>query len=238
MADPVAAIAGLPSSALWAVPLTVPGGSTWQQALASLRSALNAERGLREALDAMFAGVGWQTAIGSMSTIERTPTGARLTMRHPGTEPGQREWDVDLDIDESGTLWFSAANVGLPDRNYNGIIYTGVFIDAVAIYVLEVLTFATVLSRELNYASAWDVGLALTNLQGSRPIAAVDTPRATTVGAFGNGYEVARYFRSTRADVSELARESGVVLERLVGQLARAMYADGYLKPLTNARQS
>lgn len=65
-----------------------------------------------------------------------------------------------------------------------------------AVHILEILTFASKLSDELRYASAWDVGIAVTNLHESRPIASFASPRATTVGVFGNGYEAARYIRT------------------------------------------
>ena len=154
----------------------------------------------------MFPGAGWQTSIGAMTNVERTATGARLTMRTPGTPAGNSEWDVDLDVEESGTLLFLAGKVGLPDRNFNGILHIGLCLDAVAVHILEVLTFAAKLSDELGYASAWDVGIAITNLHESRPIASFASPRATSAGLFANGYEAARYERATRADVAELMR--------------------------------
>jgi hypothetical protein len=215
------------------LPLT--SGPAWQQTLAGLRSAVNGDEILRRALDAMFPRTGWQTTLGRMSTAERTASGARLTLRSPGVAPGNSEWDVDLDVDESGTLWFFAAEIGLADRSLNGMTYTGIFIDAISVYILAFLTFATLLSDEVHYASSWDVGIGLTNLHGCRPIAAVGTQRATTVGAFGSGYEAARYVRTGRADVAELSRRPGAVLERLIGQLARAMLCEGYLRPLTDA---
>lgn len=43
-----------------------------------------------------------------MNNVERTSTGTRLTMRHPGTPPASSEWDVNLDIEEGGSLLFFA----------------------------------------------------------------------------------------------------------------------------------
>ena len=216
------------------LPLT--NGPTSQQQLAELRNNSATDGVLRQALDLMFPGANWPPSIRAMTNVERTATGARLTMRHPGTPAGNKEWDVDLDIEENGTLLFFSGKMGLPDRNFNGIIYVGLCLDAVAVLVLEALTFATKLSAKLGYASAWDIGIAVTNLHDARPVPSYASRRATTEGLYGNGYEPARYVSTARADVAELTRQPGPVLDRLIGQLARAMYSEEYLKPLTNAR--
>jgi hypothetical protein len=157
--------------------LPITSGEDSQQKLAELRTAVATDDVLRQALDRMFPRANWQTSIRAMSNVERTAAGARLSVRHPGTPPGNNEWDVDIDIEENGNLLFFAGKVGLPDRNFNGIIHVGLFLDAVAVHILEILIFVLKLSDELHYASAWDIGIAVTNLHGSRPIASFASPR-------------------------------------------------------------
>jgi hypothetical protein len=213
----------------------IVGGADWMQNLSQLRESVRDDGGLRAALNRMFPNVGYEVGLAYMTHAAKTPHGARLTMREPQTPLGTREWDVDLDVDESGKIWFSAAVMGIPDRTFNSVQYTGLAIDGVAVSVLQVLIFAAKLSDEIGYASLWDFGVALTNTRGTRPVPTVSTARATTVGAFGGAYEADQYTETTRASIEELRRRPGVVLDRVIGLLVRATHSEGYIKPLTDA---
>jgi hypothetical protein len=207
----------------------------WEQRLDDLRQAVAADVAFRAALDRMFPGRAYQSVVPRMRNVLKTPAGARMTLRKPQTPMGMQEWDIDLDISEWGLVSLWCAMISLGDSSYNGITYTGILIDHVAMLVHEFLVTTAALSGKLRYGSSWDLGLGMTRLFGTRPIVNVSTVRTTTVGAFSPAYEAENLIQTTRADVVELEKQPGVVAERLLGLFARATSTENFLAPLLSA---
>ncbi|HJQ00847.1 MAG TPA: RNA-binding domain-containing protein [Jatrophihabitans sp.] len=210
----------------------------WEQRLDELRQAVASDVAFRSALDRMFPGMAYPSVVPQMRNVLKTPAGARMTLREPQTPIGSREWDVDLDIGERGLVSLWCAMISLADRSFNGITSTGILIDYVAMLVHEFLVTVALLSDRLRYRSSWDLGLGMTRLFGTRPIASVSTLRATTVGAVSPAYEARELLQTTRADVIELEKQPGMVAERLLGLFARATSTENFLAPLLSAPPS
>jgi hypothetical protein len=120
--------------------------------------------------------------------------------------------------------------IGALDQDFNGIKYTGVYIDSMVVALMELLTAIKLLS-EVGYNSSWDFALALTNLHDSRTIKASIPDRLFGYG-FGPGFEATSYKRSTRADYAELVRAPAVVLERLIGLYLRGTHNDDFIQSM------
>ncbi len=208
----------------------VPG---WESNLRELRMRAAADVNVRAALKRLYGSTA-DPYLGRLQNQERTPTGARLTARSPGSDLASSAdfWNLDLDLDESGTARLFSGKVGEPNRSFNGIIFAGLYIDMVAAMVRELLTYVRLISEETGHLAGWDVGVALTNLEGARAISNSQTARSTTLGMLGNGYEAAEYLGTARASSRELNAAPAMVAERLVGLLARSLDAESHLEPL------
>lgn len=211
--------------------VALPG---WEMRLIELKRVVAADPVMVDALCRVY-GTSADTWLSSLHYTERTSAGARLTAREPTTPASTKPdwWQLDLDIDETGTLWLFAGKVGEPDRSFNGITYAGLYVDAVASITRELLIWARTISDAVGHVAGWDFAVTVSNLQGTRAISnAMTHHRAITLGSLGNAYEAADFTGTARASSAELEQNPAVVADRLVGLLARGLRAEDYLAPL------
>jgi hypothetical protein len=210
----------------------IVGNRDWQGRLEALRVAVCNDATLNDALREQFAKAGgWSGNFSYVRKFDKTASGARIGSTHKLLTPQNFEWSVDFDIDELGTAWFSMGAIGALDQDFNGIKYTGVYIDSMVVAVMELLTAIKLLSEAVGYSSSWDFALALTNLHDSRTIKA-SIPDRLFGYSFGPGFEAGSYKQSTRADYAELARAPAVVLERLIGLYLRSTHNEDFIQSM------
>ncbi len=213
------------------------GDQGWEQRLNTLRRRVTSDPATLEALGRLYMTSSVDGPLGGLAHQEKTSTGARLTARQPGSpaEATPEWWNVDLDIDESGLVWLFAGKIGEANQNFNGVGFTGVYLDVVASMVRGLLSWTVLLSEATGHATSWDIGVTVSNLFGARALPNARTPRTATLGLIGNPYDAREYTGTARASLAELMKNPGAVTQRLLGLLARGMHADAYLAPLLTA---
>lgn len=210
----------------------IVGGQDWHGNLERIRVAICNDVVTNEALRAQFAEVGgWNGNFSYMRHLVKTATGGRIAADAHYLTRHAQPWSMDLDIDEAGTVAYSQAAVGAIDQDFNGIKYTAVFVDALAVAVTEFLGAVRLLSEDVGYISAWDFAVAMTNLHDSRTSKSFMPSRMMGYGLH-QGYDAPSYRQSARADCLELARRPGAVFERLVGLYLRGTQDDASFRPL------
>jgi hypothetical protein len=141
---------------------------------------------------------------------------SRLHSLQPGTS---EDWYTDLEITEDGEIRFLHASVGRP-WSINGLEYPALFLDIAGIAVREILAIALHLSDRAGHIARWELGVAVTGIEGARP-RSTDPHRHDSY--YPLGYPSAAYRKGTQANVLELGNAPGAMAERLLGRLYRAL---------------
>jgi hypothetical protein len=213
----------------------IVGAHEWHGHLEEVRVAICNDVPTNHALRAQFAqSGGWRGNFSYTRRLDKTATGGRI-----GADPNYlpqhaQAWSVELDIDEAGTVAYSQAAIGAIDLDFNGIKYTAVYVDAVAVALVELLGAVRLLSERVGYVSEWDFAVTMTNLQDSRTRKSF-TPGRVMGNSLEPGYDAASYRQSARANCLELARKPGAVFERLIGLYLRGTQDDTDFRPLMDA---
>lgn len=196
------------------------GEAQWREQLRALMRDIGLDESLRALRTRMFPGQPAGTFLAGLMQLGKSERGAALSNRPlPITAPGgDGRYATTLEISEDGELRFLHIGAGEPGQ-FNGIQYTGLYPEAVALIVRDMLALAHKISERTGHTAMWEIGLAVTGISGARAIAS--NPRVFI--AAPQGYPGSAYQRTTRATVLELERGPGAVAARLAGLLYRTL---------------
>jgi hypothetical protein len=194
------------------------GDAEWRGQLRALVHGIGLDESLRAVRTRMFPGQPADTFLGGLRQLGKNERGAVLSnMRLPGLG-GDGRHATTLEISEDGELRFLHVGAGEP-REFNGIQYTGLYLEAVALIVRDMLALARKVSEHSGHAAMWELGLAVTGISGAR---AVTSNRRVFVDTY-HQYPGSAYRRTARATVLDLEKVPGAVTGRLAGLLYRTL---------------
>jgi hypothetical protein len=200
--------------------LDLAGGAEWRGRLRALVNGIGLDESLRAVRARMFPGQPADTFLGALRQQGKTERGAVLSNRPlPVTAlAGDGQHTTTLEISEDGELRFLHVGAGGP-REFNGIQYTGLYLEAVALIVRDMLTLARKVSDHSGHVAMWELGLAVTGIGGARAV--TSNPRVF-IDTY-HQYPGSAYRRTARATVLDLEKAPGAVTGRLAGLLYRTL---------------
>jgi hypothetical protein len=131
-------------------------------------------------------------------------------------DPRQENFFIEVEVAENGPIYVRSCRA--TDYAYQG----RKCVIEVAVLGLphEVVKLSDVLSKAVAFSGSWDFAIAITNLRGAisymrpqRMHSVMDSP----------AYDTDEYRTSTRASAQEIRARPGVIVNRLVGRLMRAI---------------
>jgi hypothetical protein len=196
------------------------GDAEWREQLRALMHDIGLDESLRALRTRMFPGQPAATFLEGLTQLGKTERGAVLSNRPlPITAMGgDGRFTTTLEISEDGELRFLHIGAGEP-RQFNGIQYTGLYMETVALIVRDMLALARKLSEHTGHAAMWELGLAVTGISGARAVAS--NPHVFL--AAHHEYPGSAYGRTARATVLDLEKVPGAVTGRLTGLLYRTL---------------
>jgi hypothetical protein len=196
------------------------GEADWREQLRALMRDTGLDESLRALRTRMFPGQPADTFLGGLSQLGKTERGAVLSNRPlPVTAlGGDGRFTTTLEISEDGELRFLHIGAAGEPGQFNGIQYTGLRLEAVALIVRDMLVLARKISQRTGHTAMWEFGLAVTGISGARAM-----PSNPHVFVVGHEYPGSAYRRTARATVLELEKVPGAVTERLAGMLYRSL---------------
>lgn len=201
--------------------LNVVGDEAWQSSLLNLvHSAL-------PAAEVNASGLGGFTPhLGHATQVERRPQGWSLSY---GLDPGRtavsegnEENVLELQLGEDGALHLFCGR-GSYTRGGSGGVLEVAFEHLIVGLCRQFLAVALAVSDASGYLGSWDVGAAVTGLQGT-----ISAEIANTFGSTATPYAVDDYRASSRSSLEELRTRPFAVADRLVGKLVRALGSRRY----------
>lgn len=196
------------------------GDAEWRGQLRALMHDTGLDESLRALRTRMFPGQPAATFFGGLTQLGKTERGAVLSNRPlPVTAlGGDGRFTTTLEISEDGELRFLHVGAGEP-RQFNGIQYTGLYPETVALIVRDMLVLARKVSEYTGHAAMWELGLAVTGISGARAVAS----NQRVFIAMHHEYPGSVYRRTARATVLDLEKVPGAVTERVAGLLYRTL---------------
>jgi hypothetical protein len=155
-----------------------------------------------------------------LSDSTSTADGFKMAPSELSAEPDRRErWAMELEICEDGALRYYDACVS-SRYEWTGDQRRGaLYISQIMTTCRQFLALAAELSSSFGFAGTWQIGTALTGLQG---LLALPLPRSIPIFSPAT-YTKNSYLQTTGAATRELQEHPGRVAERLLGRLYRSL---------------
>jgi hypothetical protein len=206
-------------------------GPNWKNNLQRIRQSTVADPIVSQILHSMFPREPISFHFNYMLTTRKTSHGALLTSRGinvPYDDPAELA-TLDLEVGEDGGVrfFYGGAVRNAQKENSEGRQEPRIYLVPVMQAIREFIKAIAVLSDLAGYAAMWDIGLAITNLNGAYGIG-ISTWGASSAETWSDK----SYERMTRASVAEVGKMPALVAERLIGRLLRTYSADDQFRPL------
>lgn len=196
--------------------LKMVGDEAWQSSLLNLvLSALPAAEVTPSGPGGFAPHLGWATQ------VERRPQGWSLSYGlNPGrtvAPEGDEEKVLELQLGEDGALHLFCGRASYTRGGAGGALEVA-FEHLIVGLCRQFLAVALAVSHASGYLGSWDVGAAVTGLQGT-----ISAEMANNFASTATPYAANDYRASSRSSLEELRARPFAVADRLVGKLVRAL---------------